>query len=134
MKINPDPSFKKEIASVPGGENIMSCFLCGACTAGCPVSEIDASFSPRTIMKLALLGARDELLASPVLWKCSQCHTCVAHCPQDARPADVIRVLRVLSVASGAVSEEMSDRFAALEDEMKKTRLDKINGILNEIV
>ena len=98
MAIQVNPLFKKEISTLPGGEKLMQCYLCGTCTAGCPVSEIDGEYSPRTIMRLALIGAREELLSSAELWKCNGCHTCVAHCPQDARPADVIRALRSLAV------------------------------------
>jgi heterodisulfide reductase subunit C len=127
-----DPLFKKRIAATPGGENLMNCFLCGTCTAGCPVSEIDDSYSPRNIMRLALIGADDELLSSPELWKCSQCHVCVAHCPQDARPADVIRVLRLLAVEEGAVSPEKEKKFSDLEEEMKRARLERIRKIIEE--
>jgi heterodisulfide reductase subunit C len=132
MAIRLDPLFKKQIASTPGGENLLNCFLCGTCTAGCPVSEIDGTYSPRNIMRLALLGAKDELLASTELWKCSQCHICVAHCPQDARPADIIRLLRAIAVDEGAVSREKADRFAAAEDEIKAARLERIRKIIEE--
>jgi heterodisulfide reductase subunit C len=132
MAVQLDPVFKKKIASLPGGENMMNCFLCGTCTAGCPVSALDGAYSPRTIMRLALLGAKDELLALPELWECSQCHICVAHCPQDARPADVIRVLRGLAVTEGVVAADKAERFAALEDEIKVLRLERIKKAIEE--
>lgn len=130
MSIQLNPMFKKQIVKTPGAENMSNCFLCGTCTAGCPVSEIDDSYSPRTIMRLALLGAKDELLSSTELWKCSQCHICVAHCPQDARPADVIRALRGLAVTEGVVSSEKAEMFTVLEDEMKLLRLKRIQNVL----
>jgi len=132
MAIKLDPVFKKEITGLLGGENMLNCFVCGTCTAGCPVSELDAAYSPRTIMRLALLGAKDELLSSPELWKCSQCHICVAHCPQNAQPADVIRVLRALAVEKGYISPEKAEKFAAIEDEIKHLRHERIKKALVE--
>ncbi|MGI6577100.1 MAG: 4Fe-4S dicluster domain-containing protein [Eubacteriales bacterium] len=131
MAIQIDPLFKKEISLIPGGENLMQCYLCGTCTAGCPVSEIDNSYSPRILMRLALLGARDDVLSSPDIWKCSQCHVCVAHCPQDARPAEVIRVLRSLAVKDGYVTPETAHRFEMIEAEIKSLRLSRIQETIN---
>ena len=54
MKGKLNPEFKKQIANNPDGSNIMNCYLCGTCTAGCPVAEIDPDYSPRTIMRMAL--------------------------------------------------------------------------------
>ena len=126
MAIKADPNFKKEISMMPGGENLLQCYLCGTCTAGCPVSEIDDTYSPRTIMRLALIGSRKELLSSPEIWKCSQCHVCVAHCPQDARPADVIRVLRNLAVKEGYITPETACRFDRVEEEITSMRISMI--------
>ncbi len=36
-----DTGFKDEISREPGGENIMHCFNCGTCVAGCPVRWIN---------------------------------------------------------------------------------------------
>jgi heterodisulfide reductase subunit C len=132
--MNPiDFDLKKEIASIPGGENVMHCFLCGTCTAGCPVSRIDDAFSPFLIMHDVLLGRRRELLQSGALWKCMQCHVCVAHCPQDARPGDVIRVLRLMAVAEGTVPPEGAEKLQAVEDEMKRLRLQRIGKVLSDL-
>ena len=90
----PDNNFKKTVAAQPGGEHVLDCFLCGTCTAGCPVSEIDGGFNPRKIMRQILHGDKDKTLSDGEIWKCYQCHTCVAHCPQDVR-------LRILYERSG---------------------------------
>ena len=67
------------------------------------------------------------------LWKCSGCHTCVAHCPQDARPGDVIRALRGLAVREGYVSPDVAGRFEEIEEETKRLRLKKINIVIEEL-
>lgn len=130
-KLNPD--FKKQIANYPDGSNIMNCYLCGTCTAGCPVAEIDPDYSPRTIMRMALLGMKDELLTLKEIWKCSQCGRCTSHCPQNARPSDVIKTVRELAVKEGAVSGDAVDKITEFENEIGKLRLEKLKSIIKHI-
>jgi heterodisulfide reductase subunit C len=84
-------------------------------------------------MRDVLLGRREEALHSRELGKCVQCHVCVAHCPQDARPGDVIRVLRSLAVSEGAISPEGAAKLQTVEEEMKKLRLQQIGNALSEL-
>jgi heterodisulfide reductase subunit C len=78
---------------------------------------------------MLLLGMKKEILSSPDIWLCSQCHTCVAHCPQDVRLADIIRVLRQMAVKEGYASDEMAQAHDELEAELKKERIDKIKKL-----
>ena len=126
-----EPSFKNEVASYPGGEHVLNCYLCGTCTAGCPVSEVTAAYNPRQIMRMVLLGDREEILASGEIWKCSQCHTCVSHCPQDVRFADIIRVLRGIAQKEGIVDEGFTSAVEDLDVEMRILRLDKVNKLID---
>jgi heterodisulfide reductase subunit C len=123
-------SFRKQVSGAPGGANAMACFLCGSCAAGCPVNEADNSYNPRKIMRMILSDKKDETLGSREIWKCSQCHTCVAHCPQDVRFADVLRALRGLAVSEGFASASLADKVAAIDADVQKMRLDKINAII----
>jgi heterodisulfide reductase subunit C len=125
-------SFKNEVASYPGGERALNCYLCGTCTAGCPVSEIAADYNPRKIMRKILLGKKDEVLNSGDIWKCYQCHTCVAHCPQDVRFADIIRALREIAMDEGIVGEELAAEIERIDLEVRKQRLDKVNRLIQE--
>lgn len=100
-----DSQFKHDVAARPGGENIKLCFACGTCTAGCPVAEVDGEFNPRKIIRQVLLGMRREVLSSPVLWRCVQCYSCTAKCPQNVRFREVMRALREMAVAEGFVDE-----------------------------
>lgn len=124
-----DHDFKEQVASRPGGERVKNCYLCGTCTAGCPVSGLHGEFNPRRIMKKLLLGLKKEVLESPEIWQCSQCHVCVAHCPQDVRFADIIRVLRQMAVDEGYASKELTDRLEELDIELKKQRVQKIKEL-----
>ena len=125
-----DQNFKNTLVSHPGGERALECFLCGTCTAGCPISEIDKDYNPRKIMRQILLGMKSETLSAPELWKCYQCHTCVAHCPQDVRFADVVRALREIAAKEGVCDSKLADKVEELDQQTRKQRLEKINGLL----
>jgi len=98
-----DPEFKYEVAAQPGGENIKSCFACGVCTGGCPISERDENFDPRKIIRMVLLGMKKRVLSSDFIWYCLHCNTCSFHCPQDVRFADIMNVLQDMAVKEGYV-------------------------------
>ena len=127
-----EQSFKNEVACLPGGERVLNCYLCGTCTAGCPISEITADYNPRKIMRKILLGQKDELLRSGEIWKCYQCHTCVSHCPQDVRFADIIRALREIALKENIVDKKFADTVEAYDLETRKLRLEKVNKLIEE--
>jgi heterodisulfide reductase subunit C len=110
-----DKDFKYEVASRPGAQYFKRCFSCGTCTASCPVSEIDERFNPRLLIRKALLGERQQLLSSELLWYCTQCYTCFARCPQDVRFTDVMAVLRDMAVESGLAPRRMKERIKGVD-------------------
>lgn len=124
-----DLDFKSRVASKPGGEKATNCFMCGTCTAGCPVSSLNADYNPRRIMRMVLLGMKEEVLSSPELWQCSQCHVCVAHCPQNVCFADVMRVLRQIAVEDGYVTKEFADEIDRIDIETRQQRIDRIKNL-----
>lgn len=69
--------------SPPAGELssiIHQCYQCGKCSAGCPVaSEMD--LLPHQMVRLAVLGDVERIVASRSIWICLTCHTCGARCP-----------------------------------------------------
>ena len=127
-----DQNFKNTVAAHPGAERVLDCFLCGTCTAGCPISEIDGSFNPRKIMRQILHGMSNETLSSGEIWKCYQCHTCVAHCPQDVRFADIVRALREIAEREGVYDADFANTVEATDIESRKYRLEKIKDLINE--
>jgi len=126
-----DNNFKNTVAALPGGEHVLDCFLCGTCTAGCPVSEVDDGFNPRKIMRQILYGNKDETLSDGEIWKCYQCHTCVAHCPQDVRFADIVRVLRELAVSEGFFDSDFASKIKEIDVQTRKQRLKQVSDFLN---
>lgn len=103
------PQLKMEIAETPGGKFINRCFACGACTGICPVSRVVPRFDPRKIIHMAVLGLKERLLASDLIWYCARCETCTFVCPQDVRFSEVIGAMREIALESGLVD------LAALE-------------------
>lgn len=120
-----DPQFKYEVADQPGGENIKSCFACGVCTGGCPVSDIDSSYDPRKIIRMILLGMKERVLSSDFIWLCSLCNTCSFICPQNVRFSETMEVLRDMAVKEGYVDPSFPQQIAAI-DRFSQTLRDKI--------
>jgi heterodisulfide reductase subunit C len=117
-----DLSFKAEVAARLGGANIKACFACGACTGGCPVSEVSSDFDPRRMIRMIVLGMKKELLSSPELWLCQLCNTCSFVCPQDVRFSEAMGVLRQMAVEGGFASEDLSKRMAEVEAYSRRLR------------
>lgn len=126
-----DSNFKNEIAAHPGGERALNCFLCGSCTASCPVAEVTDEYNPRRMMRRILAGERG-LLAEDEIWKCNQCFACVAHCPQDVRFANIIRAMREMAVAGGLRKADFAARVAEIEQEANRRKLSEVKDLLGK--
>ncbi len=75
------------------GQNLLACYQCGKCSAGCPVvSQMD--ILPNQIIRFAQLGLEEDLLASKAIWVCASCMTCNVRCPKGINIAEVIEALR----------------------------------------
>jgi heterodisulfide reductase subunit C len=127
-----DARFKYDVASHPGGENIKLCFACGTCTAGCPVSAVDPEFNPRKIIRQVLLGMRKEVLSSPVIWRCVQCYSCTAKCPQNVQFRNVMKALREMAVEEGYVKADLLDKIEELDDFSQRLHRDMVNALIKD--
>ena len=74
------------------------------------------------IIRQALLGMREQLLSSEVLWYCTQCYTCYARCPQDVRFTDVMAVLRDIAAEQGYAPEDMKIKAKQIDLLAQKLR------------
>jgi len=126
------PQFKYDMAAHPGGDNIKLCFACGTCTAGCPVSAVDPEYNPRKIIRQVLLGMRKEVLSSPVIWRCVQCYSCSAKCPQNVKFRDVMKALREMAVAEGYVEARLLQEVEQLDEFSQKLRRDLVNVLVTD--
>lgn len=98
-----DPNFKYEIMKEPGGEHVTRCFACGTCTATCPVREMNDEYNPRRIIRMAILGMRQEVLTSDFIWLCASCYTCEERCPQDVKIPGLMNAIKNIAVRQGHI-------------------------------
>ncbi len=111
-----DPNFKYEITKEPGGENFLLCFQCGTCTASCPVKVVDESYNARRIIRMALLGLREEVLKSEFIWLCSTCYTCYERCPKDVKITEVMNAIKNIAVKEGYIHPSFKAQVDLLKE------------------
>ncbi len=127
-----DPNFKYEIASRPGGENLQKCFACGTCTAGCPVFHVEHEYNPRKLIRMILLGMREQVLSSKLIWLCSQCYTCTANCPQEVDFSNIMTRLRDMAVEGGFAPADLPEKIEAISTAAHEFRRDCIRLLLGD--
>jgi len=98
--VDVDSEFKYEIANQVGGEGLLRCLKCGACSGGCPVGSV-IDYRPRKVLGNVLLGLKDEVLSSDQIWLCAACFTCEERCVQQVNFTDVVTVLRNMASKDG---------------------------------
>jgi len=59
------------------------CMECGLCTGSCPVSRELSTFSPRQMIKRAVLDPDGGLVHSREIWSCLSCASCSGRCPAE---------------------------------------------------
>lgn len=111
-----DSKFKYQIMAEPGGEHLSKCFACGTCTASCPVREIDEKFNPRKIIRMSVLGMKDEVLNSEFIWLCSACYMCQERCPQDVKITELINAIKNVAVKEGIIHPSYVAQIGAINN------------------
>lgn len=98
---NLDSGFKRELARLPEAENLMACFTCMTCVSSCPVAQVESRFNPIRIIRMSLLGMREDVLTCDELWLCSSCYTCQERCPNSVRITDFLTLLKNMALKEG---------------------------------
>ena len=88
MEIN---GLKSQIALDPSWAD--ACMTCGTCASACPISGVDG-LDPRKIVRMAVLGMDEELVASNWPWKCTMCGKCEESCPANIQIIALMRKIR----------------------------------------
>ena len=94
--------FHKEISALPSGKDINKCIQCGTCTASCPVFRYNAQGNPRKIIAQALLGLKEEVIHSEMIWLCAKCQSCIVKCHKEVSPGEIIGAIRTIAIREGA--------------------------------
>lgn len=111
-----EPGFRQEILAEPGGERFLRCFSCGTCVAGCPVAGQTERYNPRRVVRMALLGMRQQVLTSEFVWLCSACYTCYERCPQDVHIPELMNAFRNIAAREGHMPEAFRRQAELLRD------------------
>jgi heterodisulfide reductase subunit C len=125
-----DRGFRDEIAREHGGENIRRCFTCGTCTVTCPVFDVEPHYDPRKIIRMILLGMKEEVLTSELIWLCSGCYSCYELCPRDVKITSVMSAARNLAVKEGHIPPGIKGSVDNLE---KSGRLLEVSEFENTV-
>jgi len=78
------------------------------------VAKITPRFNPREIIKLSLLGEKDEVISGDAIWLCCSCFNCQERCPQKVEIADVIYALRNIALKEGFIPNIYSEFASTL--------------------
>lgn len=87
--------FAKKVEEL-SGENIMKCYQCGKCSAGCPLAD-QMDLLPNQVIREVQMGDT-SVLDSKTIWLCASCFTCAVRCPQGIDLAKIMEALRLLSL------------------------------------
>ncbi|MFH1532311.1 MAG: (Fe-S)-binding protein [Pseudomonadota bacterium] len=96
---------RTDLAEIARSTKAWACYDCGKCTATCPLTRAGAPYSPRRQVLATNLGQRDELISGGALFTCLTCGLCDSRCPSGVEFSDLVRKLRELGRAEGAVPD-----------------------------
>jgi heterodisulfide reductase subunit C len=113
-----DSEFRTRLAEKYGDTGFMHCLSCGSCSASCPVRKLEEKYNPRRIIRMAILGMKDEVYASEFVWMCSYHTTCLHRCPQGVNIGEV-------SDAVSRLAEEARKRPAVKKDRVTQAEIDR---------
>ena len=123
--------FVKRVKEI-SGQNVLTCYQCGRCSAGCPLTFAMKDL-PNQVIRLVQLGLEEDALASNTIWVCASCLACHARCPRGVDLAKVMEALRAIRLRPGTEDriklEELSkETLARLPQQALVSGLRKLTG------
>jgi len=91
------------------GQNLQACYQCRRCAAGCPVGE-ETGVTPDQLIRMIVIGDREEALNNLLVWKCVACYTCGTRCPNNIQTARITETLK--QMAKKAHAKPLTPRIA----------------------
>jgi heterodisulfide reductase subunit C len=81
------------------GQNLLTCYQCRRCAAGCPVGDV-TGVTPDRLIRMILFGEREDALRNLLVWECVACYTCGTRCPNNIQTARITETLKQMSKES----------------------------------
>lgn len=96
-----------------GGEGVIKCVQCGACSGVCPGVRAGFDTLCRLLIRKILNGQLEETIEDMSTWGCQACNRCTEICPQGVRPMEVVFAFRRyqandLAMSTSAFGPQMS--------------------------
>lgn len=115
------------------GQNILGCYQCRRCAAGCPVGD-ETGITPDRLIRLIILGDRDAALENKLVWQCVSCYTCGTRCPNGIQTARVTETLKKMAAEEhvAALSPKVKgfhDAFCAAARHMGRVNETEFMGL-----
>jgi len=100
------------------GQNVLACYQCRRCAAGCPVGN-ETGVTPDRLIRMIIFGEREEVLNNLLVWKCVACYTCGTRCPNNIQTARINETLKQIS--KEVHIEPLLPKVAAFHDAFLKS-------------
>jgi heterodisulfide reductase subunit C len=94
-----DPELSKPLVEevmARSGQNLLACYQCRRCAAGCPVGD-ETGVTPDRLIRMVLLGEKAEAMNNLLVWKCVACYTCGTRCPNNIQTARINETLKQMA-------------------------------------
>jgi heterodisulfide reductase subunit C2 len=95
----PDYSFLDKVEAA-GPFSAAECFQCRKCTNGCPAS-FAMDIYPDQVIRMAVLGFKEEVLRCNTIWVCAACETCSTRCPNGVQIAELMDCFKEMAIREG---------------------------------
>jgi heterodisulfide reductase subunit C len=96
-----DSKFKSEVGKTLAGVSIRYCQQCGKCVAVCSAKRLGEEYSPIKVLRATLLGLKDMVLYTDIIWRCLSCKACTDICPAGVKFQDFIEAVRRIAIEEG---------------------------------